>query len=239
MIKTIKNSIRAYKKEKKLLSFYSQYINKGDLCFDIGANIGNRTQTFLKLGARVVSVEPVKETYDVLKNNVGGEEGVTILQVGVGSEAGHKDIHVSNISEVSTFSQEFIDAYKIQRDINIEWNETNSVEMMTLDQLIANYGIPKFCKIDVEGFELEVLKGLSQSLPLMSLEYNAKLKNVAIDYLKELSKFDNLVFNFSPYETMQFSFPNWQQPAEFLAYIKHLPEAVQTGDVYVKYVDAK
>lgn len=239
MIRVLKNKVRAYKKQKKLLSFYSQYINEGDLCFDIGANIGNRTKTFVKLGARVVSIEPVKETYEILKNNMGAVQGVTILQVGIGSEAGHQDIHVSNISEVSTFSQDFINAYKIQRDINIEWNETSTVEIKTLDQLITAYGIPKFCKVDVEGFELEVLKGLNQPLPLMSLEYNAKLKNVAIDYLTELTKFDNLVFNFSPYETMQFNFPNWQQPAEFLTYIKHLPEAVQTGDVYAKYVDAK
>jgi hypothetical protein len=50
------------KREKKLLrkrlTFYRNFIRNGDLCFDIGANIGTRTEAFLELGAKVVAVEP-------------------------------------------------------------------------------------------------------------------------------------------------------------------------------------
>lgn len=66
--------------------------------------------------------------------------------------------------------------------------------------------VPTFCEIDVEGFEVEVLKGLSQPLPLISFEYNAKLKSLALEAIDVLSKFDSLVYNFSPYESMKFSF---------------------------------
>ena len=40
------------------LNFYSELIKKDDLCFDIGANYGNRSEVFIKLGAKVVAFEP-------------------------------------------------------------------------------------------------------------------------------------------------------------------------------------
>jgi hypothetical protein len=52
-----------------------------------------------------------------------------------------------------------------------EWNETEQVVIDTLDNLIAKYGLPKFIKIDVEGFELDVLKGLTNPVPIISFEY--------------------------------------------------------------------
>ena len=47
--------------------FYSYFINAGDVVFDIGANIGNRTQIFSELGARVVAVEPQSKCVTILK----------------------------------------------------------------------------------------------------------------------------------------------------------------------------
>ena len=44
------------KRQKKLINFYSQFIKKGDLCFDIGAHRGKLKDIFLKLGARVIAV---------------------------------------------------------------------------------------------------------------------------------------------------------------------------------------
>lgn len=235
MIKQIKKGISDYRRKNKFKSFYGKYINEGDLCFDIGANIGNRTEIFLKLKAQVVSVEPVKETYLILQEKFGRHENSTILQVGIGSETGQKDIHISNISEVSTFSEKFIENYKDQKEFNLEWNSTESVSIKTLDQLIADYGIPVFCKIDVEGFELDVLKGLSQPLPLISFEYNAKLKDLALECINTLSEFGSLSYNFSPYESMIFSFESWQNESDFTAFIRTLPNEIQTGDIYVKY----
>ena len=42
---------------QKMKSFYSHFIGKGDLCFDVGANLGNRAEVFLALGATVVAIE--------------------------------------------------------------------------------------------------------------------------------------------------------------------------------------
>ena len=88
MIKHLKKKISTLRRKKKFKQFYGNYINEGDLCFDIGANIGNRTEIFLNLKARVVSVEPVKKTYLILKEKFGNEKNSTLLQLGIGSEAG-------------------------------------------------------------------------------------------------------------------------------------------------------
>ena len=55
--KYFKNSHRKNIEEKRF-NFYSGFINKGNICFDIGANYGNRTEVFLKLGSEVIAVEP-------------------------------------------------------------------------------------------------------------------------------------------------------------------------------------
>ena len=234
MIRQLKKRLSSFRRKKKFQSFYANFVNKGDLCFDIGANIGNRTEVFLDLKARVISVEPVEESYLELKKKFGEHPNSTILQLGLGSEAGEKDIYISNISEVCTFSKQFIEQYKNQEKFNIQWDELRSTEIKTLDQLISEYGIPTFCKIDVEGFELEVLKGLSQPLPIISFEYNAKLKNLALDCMSRLSKFGSLSYNFSPYESMNFSFKSWQNEADFRQFITTLPDEMKTGDIYVK-----
>jgi FkbM family methyltransferase len=235
MINQVKKGISNYRKKKKFENFYGKYINEGDLCFDIGANIGNRTEVFLDLGARVVSIEPEKEINTILNEKYGKHKNSTILQVGIGREAGQKDIYISNYSEISTFSTQFIEKYKNQKGLNLQWNTTSLVTINTLDQLIKEYGIPDFCKIDVEGFELEVLKGLSQSLPLISFEYNAKLKNLALDCIKTISKFDSLTYQFSSYESMMFFNDSWQNETDFTHFIRSLPNEVKTGDIYVKY----
>jgi hypothetical protein len=73
--------------------------------------------------------------------------------------------------------------------------EQCDVEVTTLDALIAKYGIPAFCKIGVEGFEAEVLKGLSQPLRMLSLEYHRDEAGQALECLNILSKLVSLQIN--------------------------------------------
>ncbi len=231
MINILKNKVRAIRRRAKYHKFYKQFISSGDICFDIGANLGSRTQTFSELGATVIAVEPVEETYTILKNNFLGNKNITCIKAAVGSQSDLRKIHISNHHQISTLSEMFIEKYKAQE---IYWHSTEEVEVITLDTLINKYGIPAFCKIDVEGYEKEVLTGLSQALPFLSFEYNARLKMEAISCLDILSEHESNRYNFSAYESMNFEFSEWLSLPQFQRFISKLPEEVETGDIYVK-----
>ena len=69
---------------------------------------------------------------------------------------------------------------------NVRWEETVEVAVTTLDALIATYGVPRFCKIDVEGFEAEVLAGLTQPVPALSVEFVAGALDVAASCVRRI-----------------------------------------------------
>ncbi|MBD2699763.1 FkbM family methyltransferase [Spirosoma sp. BT702] len=215
-------------------NFYKTLIKPGDLCFDVGANIGNRTAIFLGLKARVVAIEPQPSCVEALKKRFGNQ--IELVAKGLGATEGELPIHISTNSTLSSFSEEWIDAVQ-DRFADYSWNETIMVPVTTLDDLIASYGVPTFCKIDVEGFELQVLRGLTQPIPMLSLEYavpEAKSNLVAvIDLLNSLAA--DVRFNYSPGESMQLALPEFISYAEFTNLINS-PKFEQTlfGDVYVK-----
>ncbi|MCL4857173.1 MAG: FkbM family methyltransferase, partial [Flavobacteriales bacterium] len=152
-------------KQKKL---YSQFVKPGSLCFDVGANVGNRTALFLELGANVVMVEPQKECYQALEKRF---PNLPLVKKGLGEKESTEKLYVSDVSLISSFSKSHVDMMQEDRFKGANWDKTIDIEMTTLDNLIKQYGVPDFCKIDVEGYEYDVLKGLSQPVKAMSLEY--------------------------------------------------------------------
>ncbi|WP_052599283.1 FkbM family methyltransferase [Aureispira sp. CCB-QB1] len=234
-IKKIKQIHSNTRKRKQQEAFYQQFIKKGDLCFDVGANVGSRTHTFSTLGAKVVAIEPTQNCCQILEKKFGNHPLVDILPLALGAQAGEGTLHLANYHEVSTLSTLFIEQYSHQEKHPIVWDKTIIIPLSTLDQLIQKYGCPQFCKIDVEGYETEVLKGLSQPIPYLSFEYNNRLQNKALECLKILSKFSNLEYNFSPYESMQLSLKKWLPQNDFYQYIQTLPKHILTGDIYVHW----
>lgn len=217
----------------KSVTFYSQFINENDLVFDVGANVGNRIKAFLELKATVVAVEPQPQCYTVLEDLF---PNISIEKIALASQEGKMKMHIATDSTISTLSDEFIEATSKDRFKSYAWNETIHVQVSTLNKLISSYGKPTFCKIDVEGFELEVLKGLTTSIPFLSIEYCVpemqKNLNDCINYLHQLNV--NGLFNYSIEETMEFHLP-WMTFAEFKQHIS-TQEFSNTlfGDVYFK-----
>ncbi|MFK7772103.1 MAG: FkbM family methyltransferase [Saprospiraceae bacterium] len=73
------------------------------------------------------------------------------------------------------------------------------MELTTLDQIIEQEGVPAFIKIDVEGYELEVIQGLNARIPLLSFEANfPEFKEETFLILERLVEIDEgCKFNFS------------------------------------------
>ena len=228
---------KAQAEETKMRSeFYASFIQKGDLCFDIGANVGNRISPLLALGAKVVAVEPQECCYSYVKQKFGSN--IKLLTKGVGAEEGLKEFFISTGSPMSSFSTEWIDAVKDGRFKEYSWHEPVLTEITTLDRLINDFGQPTFIKIDVEGYELEVLKGLTQSVKMISFEYTVpELTQHTINCLNQIEKFNsNIECNYSISESMDFALDKWLSADKMRACLLS-DEFINTGfgDIYVRH----
>lgn len=218
------------------MEFYGQFVKEGDLCFDIGANYGNRTEVFLKLKARVVALEPQSKCYLFLKKKYASN--IDILQKGAGAKNEFLDFYINEKnSPVSTFSKEWIKEFKDTRFAGGEWNKIERIEVVTLDYLINQYGRPKFIKIDVEGFELEVLKGLNTQVPFLSFEFAIPERlNVLAKCLQLIaSKNENSLVNYAREENANWELDEWMTIKEMLEYI-HTEQflSAYAGDIYIR-----
>ncbi len=212
------------------------FVPRGGLAFDIGAHVGDRTGSFLRLGARVVAVEPQPRVFRALRMIYGREAKAHLHQAAVGAAPGTLDLHVNSANPtVSTLSPDLIAAARGAREWQGQvWDRTLAVPVTTLDALIAAHGRPDFVKIDVEGHELAVLQGLSRPIPALSFEFTTIQRDVAhacIDRLRALGPYR---FRFSLGEDHRFQQADWMEPAATQAALTALPMSANSGDIFAR-----
>jgi FkbM family methyltransferase len=164
-------------------------------CFDVGANVGDYTSALVATGARqVVAFEPVRQTFDVLAENVGSLRGVTLVHTAVGERDGVVQFDIPTGSTQSVLAS---------RDLSIApeasaAHETVRVPLCTLDGFVEKNAIdPGFVKIDVEGFELEVILGMKRLIarkPPVAIQFefnqhHLKRKQSLLDFQEVLPDF--------------------------------------------------
>jgi FkbM family methyltransferase len=167
-------TVRAYRERRMARwdrALYGRYIRPGDLVFDVGANRGDKADSFSRLGAAVIAIEPDASTAAALQRRFAREANVHVVAAGVGAVPGEAVFHPSPDSTRSTFT---VDRMRQLGD-DVPFGSGVTVPITTLDALVATYGVPRFCKIDVEGYEPEVFQGLNQPLPALSFEFHGEL----------------------------------------------------------------
>ncbi len=222
----------------RLIGFYGLFIQRGNLCFDIGANIGRKIDIYLRLGARVVALEPHPECAQFLRRKYRWNKNVTIIQKALDAKEGTNDLRMCETNSLSTLSGTWSEACKKSgRYKDFHWDQKIHVETITLDQLIEQYGIPDYCKIDVEGHELNVLKGLTKNVPKLSFEISEETIQSAIACIRYLDSAGKIVFNFAHGDIPQFYYPEWLRADIMIQKIEEMPEDQMYGDIYAESIN--
>ncbi|MBP1849478.1 FkbM family methyltransferase [Rhizobium halophytocola] len=222
-------------RRRALKRFYRDLVRPGDLAFDIGAHVGSRSRTLLSLGADVVAVEPQPAFADFIERHFAGKLKA-FERVAVGADVGEIDLRISSRHPtVTSTSGQFIDRVGATAGFSaVTWDHAITVAMTTLDTLIARHGMPAFCKIDVEGAEAEILKGLSQPLPLIAFEYIPAMPSVAVDAVERLIELGDYRFNRVVGERHRFVTQDWVDGGTLLAELSGLGADSPSGDIYAR-----
>jgi FkbM family methyltransferase len=216
--------------------FYGQFIGPDDLCFDVGAHVGNRVRSWVGLGAQVVAVEPQPQMLDVLRRFYGKHSAVTIAPIGVSDQPGRLTLHINTRNPtLTTFSTEWVDGFTSNPDLPAApWDDTVEVEVRTLDELIEEYGVPAFCKVDVEGFEDRVLAGLSQPIPALSFEAFPLDVERSIHCVQRLSVLGDYRFRTVQAERFEWVESDWLDTAAIENRLRTWSPNEGSGDVYAQ-----
>jgi FkbM family methyltransferase len=142
--------------------FFSSVVPEGSLCFNVGANIGSLSDIFLSNGFSVVAFEPQAVCRRELEARCANFANFNVMECALGSEEGSKTLNLRANSDQASMVE----------DWEGERSGSVCVVVSTLDAQIQRWGRSFYCKIDVEGFEWDVLSGLSKGLSLLSIEYH-------------------------------------------------------------------
>ena len=207
-------------------------MNKGDLYFDIGAHLGEKSKPFIEKKIRTIMVEPLPICVKTLKRLYSKNSIVKIIPKGLGSKNTKKILSINKqMPTVSTFAKH----WKSGRFSNLTWSEKTQIQITTLDNLIKKFGDPQYIKIDVEGYELNVLKGLSKKSGIISFEITSEFFSDAIKCLKHLKKLSYNSFTFSIGEQKKF-FSDWSDYKTIINLIKKeiKKDKLFWADIYCK-----
>lgn len=221
-------------RQRRMRRFYARFLDSGDLCFDVGAHVGNRLLAWRALGARAVAVEPQPLLMQQLRARYGDDPGITLCEQAIGSAPGGATLHISTRTPtVTSLSRDWIE--QVRKDDSfrgVDWDRQVTVPVTTLDRLIEQCGEPRFCKIDVEGYELEVLRGLSRPLEAISFEYIPATISMALDCIDRLEELGEYEYNLAPGESHRLHYAHWLTPQTMASELRRIRKG--SGDIYAR-----
>lgn len=147
--------------DQNVLPLMRKFIKRGDIIIDIGANIGCYTwglYDIIEENGKAICFEPNIETFECLKHNLSKYSNIELHNMAIGSKKGY----VQNVCQNDNIGM----SYVIESDKGVQ---INTLDSFNLDKC-------NFIKIDVEGYELDVLKGAEKTLkkfhPYLFIEIN-------------------------------------------------------------------
>lgn len=167
----------AFYNKKANLKFYKNLLTtvkgKNKLIFDVGANLGHKSLIFSKLANQVIAFEPTVELAKKLEDKFKGTN-VKIVHSALGNSISSTEMYIVKENQAyNSLKKKHIETTTTKRGIaDLTTVKKQRVNIETLEEIIQEYGLPTYIKIDVEGYEYEVLKGLKTPVPILSFEVN-------------------------------------------------------------------
>lgn len=213
---------------RQQVQLYRELIPAGSLCFDVGANVGSVTEALLMAGMQVIAFEPNPEVLPELRARCGRKTNWTLIVAALGSQADIATLYARKSDGQSS----------LLKDWEGEIIATYNVPVISMDAAIHKFGVPFYCKIDVEGYELEVLRGMSSPTRLLSFEFHLTEADVAktLTCLQALEQLGYQAVNLTGPESSQLLLAEWRALAGFREWfpqqIKQLVPPSRYGQIY-------
>lgn len=205
------------------------------LVFDIGANIGSTVEQFTLISSKVICFEPNPTLANQLRSRFENLS-VVVDERAVSNKNGTQIFKISNANTISTLSEDWINNSRFTGSYN--WNTHVQVETVTLDSIVEQYGEPDYIKIDVEGYEFEVLTSFTKLLPntLFSFEWAEEQKSKIESTIHYLNKLGYNMFGYTEYDKILFDNEvDWKEYKNFDLIESLIPERKERwGMIYIK-----
>lgn len=214
--------------------FYARFLGPGDLAFDVGAHVGNRIRSWRRLGARVVAIEPQPALMRVLRLLYGRDAQVTLVGAAIAGRPGALRLHLNPANPtIATASDGFLDAARTAPSFaGQRWQGEVEVPALTLDDLVARHGEPRFIKLDIEGYEAEALAGLSVAPWSLSVEFVPMYRAVVEACVAWLAARCDYAFNATFGDRMRFVHPAPLDADAARRWLAALPADGPAGDLF-------
>ena len=212
------------------IDFYRDLLKSfGDraVIFDVGANVGDKAEVFRRTAHSVVCCEPDASGARFLRQRFARDPRVTVLESAVSDTEGTLTfLRFEARSALNTVNAKWADLLCDQEQPRFDRAQkppqSVAVTSVTLDGLIARYGVPSYVKIDVEGHENSVLKGLTRKVPLLSFEVNLpEFRAETLDCIASLEAMHPAArFNYTDATRATHFAGTWSTATEFAQWIR-------------------
>jgi len=141
--------------------YLMNFLTKKDITLDIGANIGYYALIESRICKKVYAVEPVHEIFESLNANIklNNFKNIETFQFAFGNKIGNITININRKCNLNSI-------YPIKNTIGKQNTEIN-----TIDNFLKNKTKPSFVRMDVEGYELNIVKGMINTLPKLKMVF--------------------------------------------------------------------
>lgn len=165
--------------EEKFLSFLERHLSRRGVMLDIGANVGNHSLYLHDTFKNVYAFEPNPVALEKLKLHIAKNslENITTFPVGL-----------SDVAETLSFESPPSTNLGMGRFLRTDQEIPGTTKVLQLrteigDRILLDHGIEgvDFIKIDVEGFEIEVMRGLRNTIqrdkPVIAFEWHGRARS--------------------------------------------------------------